>query len=279
LLGTSPGIHPHHARRYFRRVQSPKAEALQRHFAAHNPLAVEESQWSLDRADVVLTFCVEAPAGALTKRDLGAVEFLEHVRRTQQNWVRAGSRPELGTQPWLTNNVSNTVMVRDQEWEEVAGFLYRCRADFAGVSLLPASGDNDYRQAPMCAVYSQAEIESAYGQGWRPARSLLSTARAAFDGDVWAACDLLLRLGDPIDIRQISSVRRHWLQQARACARRYFGNDPRQLSACLKDLANLQLWQRLAGSYQPVDYHQIVEKSDETCFLQEPACAGGACLV
>jgi ribonucleoside-diphosphate reductase alpha chain len=240
LLGTASGIHPHHARRYFRRVQTPKVEGPLRHFAARNPLAVEESVWSRDRRDAVLTFCVEAPAGALTKQDLGAVEFLQHVRTTQRNWVRAGARPECATQPWLTHNVSNTVVVRDDEWQEVGDYLYDQRADFTGVSLLPASGDKDYRQAPMCAVPTLPEIVAAYGPGWRPALLLLVVGHAAFVGELWSGCEQLQGLGDPG--RRTTPAQRRWLRSARDCARRFFGSDTRKLANCLKDLANREHW-------------------------------------
>jgi ribonucleoside-diphosphate reductase alpha chain len=276
LLGTSSGIHPHHARRYFRRVRTPATEAALRHFAAHNPLAVEESAWSQDRSDAVLTFCVQAPAGALTKQDLGAVEFLQYVRGTQRNWVRAGARPERSTQPWLTHNVSNTVVVREDEWQEVGDFLYDRRDDFVGVSLLPASGDRDYRQAPMCAVLTLPEIVSAHGRGWRAASRLLAEARVAYAGDLWSACERLLGLGRA---GRTTGRQRRWLRRARACARRSFGNNARQLSNCLKDLANLEHWQRLTASFQPVDYTEMVEGASETHLVQEVACVAGACEI
>jgi ribonucleoside-diphosphate reductase alpha chain len=278
LLGTSSGIHPHHARRYLRRVQATREEAPQRLFASHNPLAVEDSAWSASGNDVVLTFCVEAPEGALTKQDLGAVAFLEHVRATQSNWVQAGASPERAAQPWLTHNVSNTVVVADGEWEEVADFLYDHRAELTGVSLLPATGDRDYRQAPMCAVLTAGEIAAAHGEGWLDAAVLLAEAREAFGDDLWLACDLLQGLGN-LKAEGPSGPREGWLRRARACAGTSFGGDPRQLSACLKDLANLHLWRRLTASYRDVDYTELAEGADETCFLQEPACAGGACLV
>jgi ribonucleoside-diphosphate reductase alpha chain len=277
LLGTSSGIHPHHARRYFRRVRTPKTEAALRHFAAHNPLAVEESVWTRDHSDVVLTFCVQGPASALTKQDLSALEFLQYVRGTQRNWVRAGARMECATQPWLTHNVSNTVVVRDDEWQDVGDFLYDRRDDFTGVSLLPVSGDKDYRQAPMCAVLTWPEIVSTYGTGWRSGLNLLVEAWIVYARDVWSACEHLQGRGHAG--RQTSGRQRRWLRRARACARRCFGNNVRQLSNCLKDLANLEHWQKLTAAFQSVDYTEMVQGAHETHHVQEAACVAGACEV
>jgi ribonucleoside-diphosphate reductase alpha chain len=279
LLGTSSGIHPHHARRYFRRVQASKAEAPLRFFASLNPEAVEESVWSAHKTDAAVTFCIETPAGALTKQDLYAVEFLEHVRTTHQHWVRPGASVERSTQPWLMHNVSNTVMVREDEWQEVADYLFDLRAEFTGVSLLAASGDKDYRQAPMCAVPTLAEIAAEYGHGWIQARGLVAEAQATFEGDLWSACEALQGSGQPDDLLHTSVPRQRWLNRAHDCARRHFGADRRKLSACLKDLANLDLWQRLTAGHQPVDYTAMEEESDATSFLMEPACAGGMCQV
>jgi len=60
VLGTSSGIHPHHAKRYIRRVQANKLEFPVQHFEKVNPLAVDESVWSSNGTDVVISFCCEA---------------------------------------------------------------------------------------------------------------------------------------------------------------------------------------------------------------------------
>jgi ribonucleoside-diphosphate reductase alpha chain len=276
LLGTSSGIHPHHARRYFRRVQASKLEAPFQHFARRNPSAVEDSVWHPGSDHGVVTFCVEAPARAKIKSDFTAVAFLELIKSTQQNWVIPGTRPEACTRPWLTHNVSNTVWVKEHEWEAVADFIYRNRAFFTGVSLLPASGDKEYPQAPMCAVLEIDEIVAEYGPGVFLAESLVAAATAAFAGSLWTACDALRGKGRNF---VHSASQRAWLDQAAAYAKEFFQGDLTRTSNCLKDVANYRLWVQLKKSYRPVDYTQMLEDADETTFLAEPACAGGACLV
>jgi ribonucleoside-triphosphate reductase len=108
ILGTASGIHPHHAKRYFRRVQGNMMEPPLQFFKSKNPRAVEKSVWSANGTDEVVTFCIEVPETARTKNDLSAVKLLEHVRLTQMNWVEAGTVPERCVQPYLKHNVSNT---------------------------------------------------------------------------------------------------------------------------------------------------------------------------
>ena len=56
ILGTSSGIHPHHAKRYIRRVQANKMEPIYNYFRGENPRACEESVWSNNESDDVVAF-------------------------------------------------------------------------------------------------------------------------------------------------------------------------------------------------------------------------------
>jgi hypothetical protein len=94
---------------------------------------------------------MEAPEGALTKDDLTAREMLEQARRVKRHYVNTGTaRPE--SVEGASHNVSLTVSVDVDEWEEVERYLWEHRADFTGVSLLASSGDYDYVQAPLQGV-------------------------------------------------------------------------------------------------------------------------------
>jgi len=147
LLGTASGIHPRHARRYFRRVQANKTDPVYKFFNQKNPHMCEESVWSANKTDDVITFCVEAPDEAILRSEMSAMDLLKHVHSTQQNWVVPGTaRPEMN--PGLYHNVSNTLSVRDGEWDDIAEYIWENRADFTGISMLAASGDKLYQQAP-----------------------------------------------------------------------------------------------------------------------------------
>lgn len=154
FLGTASGIHPHHAKRYFRRVQNNTVDNVYKYFKKHNPHMCEPSVWSANHTDDVITFPITAPENAWVKSDLTALEHLQYIQSTQQNWVLKGAN-ENGKP--VEHNVSCTVIVQKDEWEKVVDFLYLNRKYFAAVSLLPASGDKDYPQAPMEAVVTEGD--------------------------------------------------------------------------------------------------------------------------
>ena len=104
FLGSSSGIHPHHAHRYFRRVQVNKLDNVYNYFKVFNPHATEESVWSATKSDDVVTFPLNVPENAIVKSDLSAIEHLNYIRKTQENWVNAGST-EVNKKP-VSHNVS-----------------------------------------------------------------------------------------------------------------------------------------------------------------------------
>jgi len=188
LLGTSSGIHPHHAKRYMRRVQANKLEYPLQYFTMFNPRAVEESVWSNNGTDMSITFLCEVPAGAITKNQLNAIELLDNVKLTQQNWVEYGTVEERGMKPGIRHNVSNTITVMDDEWDEVFDYLFKNKAYFSGVSLLPLSGDKDYPQAPFCTVHNEKELSKMYGPASMFASGLVTAGLRAYGDDLWKAC-------------------------------------------------------------------------------------------
>jgi ribonucleoside-diphosphate reductase alpha chain len=198
VLSSSSGIHPHHARRYIRRVQANRNEFPVQHFKKVNPLAVEKSVWSTNGTDEVISFLCEVPKGAITKNNLRAVDLLEKVKLTQQNWVNAGTNVELCSVPYVRHNVSNTITIKDSEWEEVTEYIYNNREWFAGISLLAASGDLDYPQAPFTSVLDEKELVAEYGPGAILASGLIVDGLAVFDNNLWAACDTLNDIGEKL---------------------------------------------------------------------------------
>jgi ribonucleoside-diphosphate reductase alpha chain len=156
ILNAASGIHPHHARRYFRRVQANRKEPIYAYFKSVNPQMTEPSVYNPDTDDVI-TFPIEAPKKAILRKDLNAVQFLELVRLVQQHWVIPGADAQ-SRSPGLHHNVSNTCTVRADEWDLVADFIWANRSFFTGISLLQDAGDKAYAQAPREEVTTEADV-------------------------------------------------------------------------------------------------------------------------
>ncbi|MDP1579668.1 MAG: ATP cone domain-containing protein [Candidatus Didemnitutus sp.] len=156
LLGAASGIHPHHARHYFRRVQANRRDPVFQHFYAHNAHMTEPSVYR-PATDDVITFAVEAPPHAILRDEINAVQFLHFVQLVQQHWVLNGEAEE-SRSPQLHHNVSNTCTVKPEEWDEVAAFIWEHREHFTGVALLGYSGDKRYAQAPRESVGSEDDF-------------------------------------------------------------------------------------------------------------------------
>lgn len=294
ILGTSSGIHPHHARRYFRRAQANEDELMVEFYRAQNPLSVEKSVWNPNGTDVTLIFCIQTNSEAVTKNDVTAVQLLEYVKKTKQNWIDAGKNPARCAQPWLSHNVSNTINVQDDEWNAVEAYIYDNRDAFAGISLLPDGGDLDYPQAPFCSVPTATELISYYGEGAMYASGIIEGALEAFDNNLWVACDAVLgrATGDFSQAPAIPSgtsskvaramideysAKHEWTVRAKKFAANYFGNDVLKMTRCLKRVNNCKLWDDINRTTLPVDYTLMVEHIDNTTLTETVACGGGKC--
>lgn len=291
ILGSSSGIHPHHAKRYFRRVQANKLENPLQFFKTFNPAAVDKSVWDSNGVTEVITFLCEVPDGSKTKNQVNAIDLLDHVKLTQQNWVTEGTRPEASVKPWLKHNVSNTITVKPDEWEDVTNYIYNNREFFAGISLLPSSGDKDLPQAPFTTVHTPREIVSMYGDGSLMASGVIVNALRAFDNNLWEACDAALGLGKPLELGDVRGVgarkvkamahaieeKENWIERVKRFADNYFNGDLRETTYCLKDVHNWKTWCDLHRTYQEVPWEHFFEDADNTKLAETVACGGGKC--
>ena len=90
------------------------------------------------------------PENAITKDMINAVQHLEMIRSTQENWVWGGISDKNGKP--ISHNVSCTVVVDKDEWPEVVDFVYNNREYFAAVSFIGKTGDKDFPQCPNIKV-------------------------------------------------------------------------------------------------------------------------------
>ena len=276
MLGTSSGIHPHHAKRYIRHVQANILEPPYQYFKSYNPRACEKSSWSANNTDEVIKFPIEVPDGSKLKNQLPAVEMLSVVKDTQRNWVQSGKNRSLCTQDFLSHNVSNTVTVQPDEWEAVTKYIYNNRKYFAGISLIPQSGDKDYPQAPFTTVLTSREIVKEYGDAGLWCSGLIELGLNAFDNNLWAACDYIT-LNQETD--KDGDDKKLFSLKMRRFAKKYFDDDIRRLTYCMKDVYNWKIYTDLYDSFSKVDYTQLLETEDNTVGIEEISCAGGACLI
>lgn len=290
ILSTSSGIHPHHAKRYFRRVQVNKLETPLAFFKKYNPLAVEESVWSANKTDDVVTFLCKAKPKALTKKDVSALDLLNRVKLVQEHWVTAGRNDELCAEPWLNHNVSNTITIKPEEWEDVAEFIYENRRFFAGISMLSSSGDMIYNQAPFQEVLDHVEIAERYGAGAVFASGLIIHAHQAFNGSLYNACSSFLGTGEKLempslDVNNLSSLvdcdkiykKLRWIAQAEKFTSRHFNGDKTKMTYCLKAVDAFKKWCDLKRTYKNVPWEEFYEQVDNTKHTEYIACSGGSC--
>jgi ribonucleoside-triphosphate reductase (thioredoxin) len=148
--GVSNGIHPYHADRYFLRIRARPHSAVYAAFEQANPHQCARSPSGDGRHAI---FPLEAPPRSIVRRQLGALEHLEIIRQTIECWVRPGTAPG----SVAGHNVSNTVTVRDGEWDEVRDHLWRHQRTYSGVALLADSGEVQHPDAPLRAVLDDGD--------------------------------------------------------------------------------------------------------------------------
>ncbi len=286
MLGTSSGIHPHHSRKYIRRVQANKNEPPVKFYKELNPIAVEDSMWSANNSDYVIAFACDTKVNFIVKKDVTALDMLSKIKSTQENWVTYGRTVSRCAQPWLNHNVSNTVTVKPEEWKDVEDYIYTNRNNFVGVSLLSSSGDKDYVQAPFSEVLEPSEIVEIYGDASIFASGLIEDALRIFDGNLWKACDHVLGRGEDLGEKKlldheeaIRQQKHNWIQRVNKFSRRYHEYDLKKTTYLLKDVYNYKKWLDIKMNYKKVDYTDMVEETNSTVGSQELACAGGQCTI
>ena len=150
VLNASSGIHAWHAPFYIRRMRFHKTEPVAQYLLSKLPYRQEHVPGSAfpledlvgDDAQVVLSVPLRAPEGALTRNDESALALLDRVAHVTRDWIQPGYRSGSNQ-----NNVSTTVSVRPEEWDQVRQWLWRNRHLYSGMAVLPYNGGT-YTQAP-----------------------------------------------------------------------------------------------------------------------------------
>lgn len=195
LTSTSSGIHPWYSEYYIRTVRSDKKDPLGQ-FLRDSGIPCEDDVMNPLVGDV-FAFPIKAPEGALTREDLTAIEHLDLWLTYQRHWCE--------------HKPSVTINVKEDEWLEVAAWVYKNFDEVTGVSFLPYS-DHTYQQAPYQPIsveeYKKAldkmpdKIEwsllSHYEQTDEAVTSSKELACSASTG-----CEVVDLVSEPIDIKPI----------------------------------------------------------------------------
>lgn len=277
-LGTASGIHGEHSLRYFRNVQMNDTDGVLHLLQERNPEMVEDSVWSQNGTDKVVSFPVVSDPKSIFKADLMGVKQLDYVKLAQQYWVEAGTDESLAVDPQLRHNISNTISVDD--WDEVEQYLFDNRQWFAGVSLLSSSGDKDFAQAPFTEVATLEQITTRYGNASLLASGLIVDGLYAFQDNLWSACATVLGIGLQLHpTHRGDLMKRDWVRRAEGFAKNFFGGDLQQMTYCLKDVYNFHKWESLTRSVKAINFTDELSKQSYTdvSTMGAQGCAGGVC--
>ena len=138
VLGTSSGIHAWHNNYYNRRIRVGKNEAIYQYLVNTNPDIVEDEVFG---NNAVITIPVKAPDGAVVRTE-SVNGFLDRIKYFTENWVQPGHNYGMNT-----HNVSATVSIKNEEWDDVADWVWENQESFNGLSFLPYD-NGTYTQAP-----------------------------------------------------------------------------------------------------------------------------------
>jgi ribonucleoside-diphosphate reductase alpha chain len=130
----SSGMHPRHSPYYIRRIRISATDALFKMLKDQGVPYHPEVGQSIDSATTyVLEFPVKAPGGSIFRDDLTAIQQLEHWKLLKENFTE--------------HNPSITISVGEDEWIEVANWLYSHWDIIGGLSFLPRD-NHVYQLAP-----------------------------------------------------------------------------------------------------------------------------------
>lgn len=132
------GMHPRHAPYYIRRVRISATDGLFKMLRDQGvPYHPEVGQSRENASTYVLEFPVKAPKNSIYKDDISAIDQLEHWKVVKMHFTE--------------HNPSVTISVSEDEWIEVANWVYKNWDIVGGLSFLPRD-NHVYQLAPYEAI-------------------------------------------------------------------------------------------------------------------------------
>lgn len=152
VLGTSSGIHAWHDYYYWRRMRVSKNESIYKYLLVTNPTLIEDDYFN-PTTTAIIKVPQKAPDGAITRSE-SALDLLNRVGLMSKEWINPGFRSG-----YNQHNVSCTVSIKPDEWDEVRDWMWNNRAIYSGIAVLPYD-DHGYKQAPFESC-TKEEYEAA----------------------------------------------------------------------------------------------------------------------
>lgn len=140
VLGCSSGVHAWHDNYYIRRMRLGKNEAIYTYLNINHQELIEDDYFKPD-IQAVVSIPQQAPEGS-TIRTESPLQLLERIKKIHEEWIKEGHRSGNNT-----NNVSGTISIKSEEWEQVGEWMWKNRESYNGLSVLPYDGGS-YVQAP-----------------------------------------------------------------------------------------------------------------------------------
>tara|TARA_Y100000310_G_scaffold97981_1_gene95649 strand:+ start:3854 stop:5710 length:1857 start_codon:yes stop_codon:yes gene_type:complete len=140
VLGTSSGVHAWHNDYYIRRIRVGKNEAIYTYLSINHPELVEDDFFKPE-SQAVISIPQRAPEDGILRHET-SLELLERVKDIYHRWIVPGHVDGNNT-----HNVSCTISIKEDEWDEVGKWMWANREYYNGLSVLPYFGGS-YKQAP-----------------------------------------------------------------------------------------------------------------------------------
>lgn len=135
VVGSSSGIHAWHSKYYIRRLRFSKEEPIYKYLRRAIPELIEDDMLKPE-VDAVVSVPIQAPDGAITRNE-SALDLLGRGKLFSSNWVRPGH-----IHGQNTHNVSMTVSIKDNEWDEVRDWMWNNRDSYNGITVFPHHSSN-----------------------------------------------------------------------------------------------------------------------------------------
>jgi ribonucleoside-triphosphate reductase len=158
VVGSSSGIHAWHSEYYIRNIRFGKNESIYKYLSQNHPQLVQDEFFKPEQQAVV-GIPVKAPEGSIFRTE-SAIELLERVKKFSLEWIKPGHRKGDNT-----HNVSATISIGNDEWEEVGVWMWQNKEYYNGLSVLPRN-DHTYVQAPFeeCTKEHYEELFAKLGE-------------------------------------------------------------------------------------------------------------------